>query len=414
MSRSGVISVGVFVVVVFLVVAAWVWWPAASPAPSSSHATDTVTVRRGAFARTIRVAGITEATRAAAAIAPRMAGQSTGTLVITRLVKSGSRVRAGDVLMEFDPQDQVRFAFDRRTEYQDLELQIRRLEAEQAAARASDETAVTRAENDVARAELEVRKNRHLPRNEAERNDLALEEARARLAQIRHARSLRPRTSAADMRIVEIRRERSERALRHAEGNTGLMVVRAPFDGLAVLQPVFKGSQMIEVQEGDEVRAGMPVVNVVDPSSMQVRARINQVDIASVRVGQRARVSLDAYPGVSLNGRVTQLAPLAITSSLTPTVRGFVAVITIEGSDTNLMPDLSAAVDIVVEQRDNCLLLPRDAISVAKEGTTVLLRRGGSFVRQPVSLGEVSAEHAVVTGGLREGSVVARRASGGH
>jgi HlyD family secretion protein len=192
------------------------------------------------------------------------------------------------------------------------------------------------------------------------------------------------------------------------------MVVRAPFDGLAVVQPVFKGGQMTEVQEGDEVRGGTPIVNVVDPSSMQVRARISQLDAGSVAVGQPARVTLDAYPGLEFKGYVAQMAPLAITSSLTPAVRGFVAVIVVEGSDPNLMPDLSAASDITVERRDSCLLLPRAAVAVEADGAWVLLRRGGSFERHRISLGELSADYAVVRSGLDEGAIVARRVTGGR
>jgi len=254
-----------------------------------------------------------------------------------------------------------------------------------------------------------VQKNRVLPPIEAEKNTLALEEAEARLVEVREARALRRRTAEADMRILQIRLERSERALHHAEHNTSLMIVRAPFEGLAVVQAVFKGSQMTEVQEGDEVRPGMPIVNVVDPSAMRVRARVSQVDGGSVSAGQAARVSLDAYPGLVFNAHVAQFAPLAIVSSLTPVVRGFVAVINIEGFDANLMPDLSAAVDIGVDRRENVLLVPREAVAIDANGAWVRLRRGGAFVRQPVVLGEIGADQAIVASGLAEGAVLARR-----
>jgi HlyD family secretion protein len=374
----------------------------------------TVTVARGAFVRTLRVAGVTEAVRAVALPAPRLAGQSSPTLVITKLVESGSRVNAGDVLVEFDPQVQVRAAFDRLTEFQDMEQQIRRVEAEQAAAYAGDETAMTQAQNDVGRAELEVRKNRVLPSIEAEKNNLTLEEAQARLVEVREARALRRRTADADMKILQIRRDRLERTLHHAEQNAALMVVRAPFEGLAVVQPVFKGSAMTEIQTGDEVRPGMPIVSVVDPASMQVRARVSQVDADQVAVGQRVRVALDAYPGLSFDGVVRQVAPLAITSTVTPAVRSFVAIITVTGAGPNLMPDLSAAVDITVRERDKMLVLPREAVGIDEGGAWVRLRKGGSFVRQAIAVADVSDQHVVVQSGVAEGDVVARSAAGGQ
>jgi multidrug resistance efflux pump len=373
-----------------------------------------VTVRRGTFTRTVRVAGITEAVRTASAIAPRLAGQNNSNLVITKLVTGGALVREGDVLVEFDPQDQIRAAFDRRTEFQDLEQQIRRVEAEQATAYASDETAMKQAENDVARAQLEVRKNRVLPPIEADKNTLALEEAEARLTEVRQARALRRRTAAADMKILEIRRARMEQTLQHAENNAAYMVIRAPFDGLAVVQPIFKGSAMTELQEGDEVRPGMPIVSVVDPKSMQVRARVSQVDRSLVAVGQPVRVTLDAYPGVSFDGKVVQLAPLAITSSVTSAVRGFVALVSIAGSNAVLMPDLSAAVDVAVQRRENVFALPRESVGFDKTGAWVRVRQGGAFVRRAVTVGEVGEVQVVVTSGVAEGDVLTRRAAGGE
>jgi HlyD family secretion protein len=360
------------------------------------------------------VAGITEAVRAAALPAPRLAGQSSSALVITRLVKSGSRVKPGDVLVEFDPQDQIRQAFDRLTDFQEMEQQMRRVEAEQAASYAGDETAMTQAQNDVGRAELEVRKNRVLPAIEAEKNDLSLEETQARQTEVREARALRRRTADADLKILQIRRERLERALHHAEQNAAFMVVKAPFEGIAVLQPVFKGSAMTEVQEGDEVRPGMPIVSVVDPASMQVRARVSQIDASLVAAGQKVRLTLDAYPGLAFDGIVKQVAPLAITSSVTPAVRSFVAIVSVAGADPNLMPDLSAAVDITVQQRDQVTVLPRTAVAIDGSGAWVRVRRGGAFVRQSVTLDEVSEDRVVVRSGIEDGAVVARSAAGGQ
>ncbi len=383
-------------------------------ASGSSSPSATVTVRRGTFTRLVRVSGITEAVRNAAAVAPRLAGQNNANLTITKLVASGVLVKEGEVLVEFDSQDQIRAAFDRRTEFQDLEQQIRRVQAEQATAYAADETAMKQAENDVSRAELETRKNRVLPPIEADKNTLALEEAKARLTEVRQARTLRRRTAAADMRILEIRRARMEQTLKHAEDNAAYMVIRAPFDGLSVVQPVFKGLAMTELQEGDDVRPGMPIVNVVDPKSMQVRARVSQVDRSLVAVGQPVRVTLDAYPGVSFDGKVAQLAPLAITSSVTAAVRGFVAIVSIAGSDAVLMPDLSAAVDVTVQQRENVFALPRESVAVDKTGAWVRVKQGGSFVRRAVAVGEIGDLQVVVASGVAEGDILARRAAGGE
>lgn len=299
----------------------------------------------------LRVSGTVEAVKSVTIVTPRLTGPGTNSLVITRLAPPGSRVRAGGVLVEFDRQGQVQTAQDRRAEYLDLTEQIRKKAAEQAAALAKDQTALEQAKNDVERAKLDVTKNDLLPKIEAEKNDLALEQSRAKLAALQRTFDLKRKAAAAEIRILEIQRDRARGAFEHAEENARRMTIRAPFDGLVVTKQVWKGGTMGDVQEGEEVRAGLPILDVVDPSRMQVRARVNQADIALVRIGQRARISLDAYPDLAFEGRLEQLSPLALLSTLTPKVRSFVAIVSIAGSHPNLMPDLSAAVDLARPSR---------------------------------------------------------------
>jgi multidrug resistance efflux pump len=295
----------------------------------------------------IRFSGTVEATRATTIVVPRLAGQTGFTLVITALAEPGRQVAPGDLIVEFDPQDQIRAALDRQAELVDLDGQIAKKRSEHDVARAADETAVSEAERNVERAELDVKKNELVARVEAEKNTLALEEARARLAQLRETAALKRQAAAAELRILEIQRERAERALRYAEGNAELMRIEAPFAGLVVLKQIYQGSGFLEVQEGQEVRAGTGVLDIVDPSSMRVRARVPQPDVGLIAAGQPAKIRLDAYPDLVFDGRVESVAPLALPSVRTPKVRTFTAVVNIHGTAPQLMPDLSASVEVI-------------------------------------------------------------------
>src|SRR5262249_45060163 len=123
----------------------------------------------------IRLSGTVEAIHARTVIVPRLAGQISPTMVITYLVKSGTPVKPGDLLLELDPQDQVRAAMDKRAELVDLDDQIQKKRADQAVAFATDETAMAVAQHDVDRAKLDNLKNEMLSKVEAEKNQLALE-----------------------------------------------------------------------------------------------------------------------------------------------------------------------------------------------------------------------------------------------
>ncbi len=312
-----------------------------APAPSAGDAP----------AVAVRLAGTVEAIRATTVLVPRLLGQSVNSLTITRLAKAGTHVNVGDVLVEFDPQDQQRIASDRQGEVADLDGQISRRRADQSIAKTRDEAEISAAEHDVERARLETLRNRFLPRIDADKNDLAYEQAKARLDQLKNTFDLKRKAEVADIQILEIRRARSDRAREYAEGNADLMSVKATFAGIVVIKSTFKGTGSVDIQEGDQVRPGLPILDIVDPSEMRVRAKVNQADIDAVSVGQSVKVHLDAYPDLAFDGKVELLAPLAVTSSLTPRVRSFSAIVSITGNHPLLMPDLTASVDVLPKEK---------------------------------------------------------------
>jgi HlyD family secretion protein len=129
------------------------------------------------------------------------------------------------------------------------------------------------------------------------------------------------------------------------------MRVVSPIDGMVVLKSTWKNGTMGEVQEGEEVRSGLGIMDVIDSSAMQVRARVNQADVSALHVGQPARITLDSYPGRSFDGRLEQLSQIGSISTMSNRVRTFLAVFSIAGTDPHLMPDLAAAIDMAENPR---------------------------------------------------------------
>ena len=107
---------------------------------------------------------------------------------------------------------------------------------------------------------------------------------------------LKRKAAQAAIRILEIQRDRTQQTMLHAQANADLMQIHSPLDGVVVLNTIWKQGTMGEVQEGDQVRAGVPFMQVVNPSAMQVRVLANQQDFPSLQIGQTAKVRLDAYP----------------------------------------------------------------------------------------------------------------------
>jgi HlyD family secretion protein len=375
---------------------------------ASTQSSSQATVKRRDFVRSVRLSGTVEAVEATTIAAPRLAGQNNNTLVITALVRAGQTVHPGDLLVEFDRQDQIRNSLDRQAELNDLQQQILKRQAQEDAARAADDSTLMQAASATSRAELEMLKNEMLPKVQAEKNTLALEEARARLKALKQTYDLKRQAAQADIKVLEIRRDRAANAMRQAASNADRMQIKSAISGIAVIKTTWKGSNMSELQEGDEVRPGVPVVDVVNPATMRVRARVNQTDIRELKNGQIVRVGLDAYPDLSFSGTVGQISPVGVQSSLSPKVRNFVVLVSVQGAHPNLMPDLTASLDVELSRSAGSLVVPRDAVAYDGPQAYVRVQRGGDYERRDVSVGARNMHEIVVAGGLAEGAVVAR------
>src|SRR5690606_27165012 len=115
-----------------------------------------------------------------------------------------------------------------------------------------------------------------------------------------------------------------------------------------MVEDKYRKGEVVAVDGGDEVGAGLPGIDIADAFKMRGRGRVNQADAALVEVGQAVKVGLDGYPELVFDGRIELIAPLAATSQFSELVRTFAAVISIDGTHPQLLPDLTAWVDVPV------------------------------------------------------------------
>jgi HlyD family secretion protein len=313
---------------------------------SSSFPPHPVFADSRASASQVRLTGKTQAVTSRAILAPVLSGQQFSTLTVVRIVPSGSRVKKGDALAEFDRQAQLRDYVDKQAQAEDQNGKVLQAQAAELATKAKDQTELELAGTALDKAELEMKKLELLSRIDAEKAQENLDEAKATLAQLKQTFVLKRKAAEASIHVLEIQRDRTRETMIHAQTNAALMQIRSPIDGIVVYNTIWKEGTMGEVQEGDQVRPGVPFMQVVDPSDMEVHVQINQEDLAGLRVGERARVHLDAYPDLALTGKLVSIDPMGKRGDFSARIRNFSATFTIEGNDPRLMPDLSAAVDV--------------------------------------------------------------------
>jgi len=373
---------------------------------AASQFTQTSRVEKKNFSNVLRLNGTTQAARSFVVLAPRLQGAQVGSMVITKLTPAGSHVKKGDLLVEFDPQAQTKDYLDKKSTYENLVSQVAQKQSDEDIARAKDDTSVKQAEDELKRAQLELQRSEIVSRIDAEKNQEAAEEAEATLKQWKETYQLKRAAGAAGIRILEIQRDRAQDAMRFAQSNAAKMVVHSPMPGVVVYNTIWLGGRMGTVQEGDQVRPGVPFLQVVDPSQMQVRVDLNQVDLQKVHLGQAAAMHLDAYPGLALPAVLDELSPLGHPGRFTDHVRSFTARFLVQGSDHRLLPDLSAALDLELASQKDVLVISRQSLGFEAGHSYVWTNNGGNLVKREVKLGASNDLEAVVVSGLAEGDVI--------
>ncbi len=358
------------------------------------------------FTRVLRLGGTTRASRSFIVTAPQLEGAQLNTLLITRVVTPGAPIKPGDILVQFDPQAQQKDYIDKQKTYTDLVGQVAQKQTDADIARAKDDTELASAENALKKAELEVQRNEIASRIDAEKNQESLDEAQATFAQLKETYQLKRKAAAATIHIAEVQRDRAAEAMRYAKSNESKMTIQSSMEGVAVFNTIWIGGRMRTAQTGDSVESGVPFMQVVDPSRMEVRARINQSDLEKVTIGQKATVRFDAYPGMAMPAVLTEISPFGEGGRFSDKVRAFTVVFSIQGSDPRLLPDLSAALDITLESQANAVVIPRQSVGHDASGDFVMVKSGLSFEKRAVQLGGMNDTEAVVRSGIQKGDVI--------
>jgi HlyD family secretion protein len=375
---------------------------------SASRGESIYRVEKKRFSHTLRLNGTTMAARSYAVLAPRLQGAQVGSMVITKLAPSGAPVKKDDVLVEFDAQAQTKDYLDKKATYDNLVGQVAQKQAEEDIARAKDDTGLQQAEDELKRAQLEIKRNEIVSRIDAEKNQEAVDEAQATLKQLKETYQLKRAAAAAGIRILEIQRDRAMEAMRYAQSNASKMIVHSPMAGVVVYNTIWLGNgRMGTVQQGDQVRPGLPFMAVVDPSQMEVRVDLNQVDLLKVRPGLHAKMHLDAYPGIELGATLEDISPLGHNGRFSEAVRVFSARFSVQGTDPKLLPDLSAALDLDLGSEESALVVPCQSVQWDSESHPfVWVENSGSFEKRTVKTGARNDTEVVILSGLREGDII--------
>ena len=281
-----------------------------------------------------------------------------GMLRILNIAATGTRVEEGDVIVEFDPADQLFQMEQAESNLAEAEQEIVRRKAQLAVSASQGQVELLTARFNVRRAELDIRGDADLvAANERKKRELNLEEAKRRLAQLEQDLKSRAATEQADLQVVIERANRSRMEHARAKRNIESMVITATQPGLVVVRDnrdsmmsggfFYPGMAMPEYKVGDQTGAGRPIVDLYDITGMEVRTRIDEHQRANVNQGQNAIVHFDSLPGVNTTAKVMSVANLATRSMEGPSpIRQFDATVRLDKIDERLRPGTTTRIQL--------------------------------------------------------------------
>ena len=316
---------------------------AASPAPEASPA--------DGGQREIRITGLIQAVHSVKIVVPQIQGQF-GNMTLTKLIPSGTRVKEGDLIATFDPATQLDAARDAQAKFEDLGHQVDQKLAENRADDEKRKVDLRQAEGDLTKAELELQKGPVLSEIDRLQSESKAEGARTRAASLKESMVFRGKADIAALHILELQRDRQKITIQRVEDNLKKLEIHAPLAGMVVHELLPRAGTLGKAQEGDQIYRGYPLASIFDPSQMLVRCSINEPDVMALINNSRVSVHLDAYPDLILPAHFLSASPVASSGLGTP-IKTFVAMFGLDKSDPHLLPDLSAAVVLLVPPAPN-------------------------------------------------------------
>lgn len=372
----------------------------------------TAAVERGNLQVKVLTTGQLRSTETRVLTAPPVGG---GTLQIVELKHTGAHVKAGDVVLRFDPSEQQYNLAQNRSDLAQADEEIAKARADAAVQVSEDQLALLKDKFAVRRAELDVSKNELVSEIDAKKNLLALEEAKRALAQLEQDIKSHAAANEASLALSEEKKNKARLAMDQAGENIQKMTVRAPIDGLIVIDPnrdstggiFFDGMNLPEYQVGDQARPGSPIAEVIDMSQLEVSVQAKESDRSLLSTDQAAEVHVNALPGELFSATIKTVAGATAHEFWDDNpARTFEVALRLTHSDPRLRPGYAARVTILGSRMNGVLSVPREAIFEEGAKSVVYLKREGSFERQDVKVRAYIESRAVVEG-VSEGNQVA-------
>jgi RND family efflux transporter MFP subunit len=321
------------------------------------------------------------------------------------VIDEGSRVKKGEVIARLD---------DAHLREQLDELKLKAGVAGQALAKATENMRLVErsgaievrlAEIGVKLAELELKEA--APGKSKDALELQLERAKLLHERAQARAKAEMKQAEAEKRAHEAARELENERLEEIRGQLEHCRVLAPRDGYVVYPTQPTGRFGSTIAAGEAVREGQRLLRVTPLERFAFVVLVPEAQIAMVRTGQQAEVSVDALPDKRLRGKVARVSNLAEPNyGFRTDTKKYSVTVAIDEPPPGLKPALTGVANVSIGERKNALLVPRKAVAEVEGDAVCFVRTDRGLEERGVVLGAGNASVVEIGGGLREGDEV--------
>jgi len=370
-----------------------------------SPAVPTFDVKRGELIDSIQFRGEIKALKSATITAPAEVGD----LQIIKLAPDGTRVKQGDVVVEFDKTKTVQDLAQFRSTLKSSQAEIDQARAKARLIEEDDLTEVMKARYEVEKARLDASKEEIVSRIDGAESKLKLADTQQKLLEL-EAKLKSDR--AVNQASIESKTQASQKAaydVQRAEHALTTMTLKAPSAGMISLLTSWRGDREEPFKPGDRAWPGAPIAELPDVSTLHVSARVDETERGRLALKETATVQLDAIADRQFSGYIERIGTIASTdfSGGWPFPRNFDLEIALDQADPRLKPGMAVQLTVVVDRFPDALTIPVQA-SFQRSGQTVAYVWASSrFEERMIEVGRRSGDRILVEKGLRAGDRVA-------
>lgn len=383
------------IIIVIIVLIAVLWY--AFKGKATSENIITVPVKKGEFIVSVTTTGELEAKNSVKIYGPTgLRKLRVYKVKVNDLIPEGTIVDSGDYVAQLDKSEVLDKLKDLENEVEKAKSQYIKTKLDTTLQMRKLRDNLQDLEYTIREKKIEVEQSKFEPPATQRQTKIALEKAKRNLEQAKRNYKLELKKAEANMQEVLVNLSQKERKLANTKKVLDDFTIYAPQPGMVIYERTWEGT----IKTGSTINVWMNVVATLpDLSKMVSKTYVNEIDISKVEKGQEVEIEIDAFPGKTLSGTVTDVANIGQKMRNTNT-KVFEVKIEVNETDSVIRPAMTTKNEIITETFDDVIHIPIESIFTKDSVNYVFVKNNGRIKKQQVITGASNENEIIVKKGL--------------